>query len=426
MPVTTTSEGADENVPDRIRRRGDHETPTGPTQRRNGTRYDDRADEKQRSMHHERAVVHHRGDPEIADEVVDVAVAGGLRGSDRLAYQVHSRAGQPDDSCRAHPLHTNSQHGRRSPEYAANIHRIADIRISPSAVAPLREVGPPARGLRRTSVAATPLDPFPTCLPTVALREQISCSPLAGKLLTPAKIAKCHHRQRNAYEALRSLLAYPQANRFDWAVNALRIQLAQRSRVCRIGGGAVTATIAQFLHASERIDTADQATFNGFNGLHGGLAVAMLVREMRVVVAPDKELVSVTARFIRPLVWPIVLDAEVVRNGQTLTVARAAASSHSGKSVEATATFGNGMLRDGPTFASEMPSEIAALSEAAPFTPPAEFIPISRRMKIRSATTELPYSGSTRPVLCGWVRLTDEVSSNEERISILIDCLAPS
>jgi acyl-CoA thioesterase len=188
----------------------------------------------------------------------------------------------------------------------------------------------------------------------------------------------------------------------------------------------VTATIAQFLHASERIDTADQATFNGFNGLHGGLAVAMLVREMRVVVPPDKELVSVTARFIRPLVWPIVLDAEVVRNGQTLTIARAAASSHSGKSVEATATYGNGVLRDGPLFAPEMPSGIATLSEAAPFTPPAEFIPISRRMTIRAATSELPYSGSTRPVLCGWVRLTDEVPSNEERISILIDCLAPS
>ena len=57
-------------------------------------------------------------------------------------------------------------------------------------------------------------------------------------------------------------------------------------------------TIAQFLHASERIDTADQGTFNGFNGLHGGLAVAMLVRQMRELVAPDRELVGVTARFI--------------------------------------------------------------------------------------------------------------------------------
>jgi acyl-CoA thioesterase len=188
----------------------------------------------------------------------------------------------------------------------------------------------------------------------------------------------------------------------------------------------VTATIAQFLHASERIDTADQETFNGFNGLHGGLAVAMLVRDMRRLVPPDKELISVTARFIRPLVWPIVVDAEVVKSGTTLTTARATASSHSGSSVEANATFGTGAVHDGPFFAPEMPSGIASLSESIPFIPPAEFIPISRRMEIRAATGELPYSGSASPVLCGWVRLTDEVASNEERITILIDCLAPS
>ena len=67
----------------------------------------------------------------------------------------------------------------------------------------------------------------------------------------------------------------------------------------------MTVTIAQLLHASERIDTADQETFNGFNGLHGGLAVAMLVRQMRELVPREKELIGVTARFIRPLVWPI-------------------------------------------------------------------------------------------------------------------------
>src|SRR5689334_17204721 len=188
----------------------------------------------------------------------------------------------------------------------------------------------------------------------------------------------------------------------------------------------MTVTIAQFLHASERIDTADQATFNGFNGLHGGLAVAMLVRQMRELVPQERELVGVTARFIRPLVGPIMVDTDVVRNGTTLTIACATASSHSGTSVEANATFGTGAVREGPVFAPEMPSEIAPLSEAVPFVPPAEFIPISRRMEIRAATSELPYSGSKRPVLCGWVRLTDEVPSNEERISILIDCLAPS
>jgi hypothetical protein len=126
------------------------------------------------------------------------------------------------------------------------------------------------------------------------------------------------------------------------------------------------------------------------------------------------------------LVWPIVMDADVVRNGATLTSACATASSHSGTSVEANATFGTGAVRNGPVFAPEMPSGIATLSKAVPFVPPAEFIPISRRMEIRAATGELPYSGSASPVLCGWVRLTDEVPSNEERISILIDCLAPS
>ncbi len=188
----------------------------------------------------------------------------------------------------------------------------------------------------------------------------------------------------------------------------------------------MTVTIAQFLHASERIDTADQETFNGFDGLHGGLAVAMLVRQMRELVPRERELIGVTARFIRPLVWPIVVDADLVKSGTTLTIACATASSQSGTSVEANATFGTGTVRDRPVFAPEMPSGIATRSEAVPFIPPAEFIPISRRMEIRAATGELPYSGSTSPVLCGWVRLIDEVPSNEERISILIDCLAPS
>ena len=188
----------------------------------------------------------------------------------------------------------------------------------------------------------------------------------------------------------------------------------------------MSVTIAQFLHASERIDTADQGTFNGFNGLHGGLAVAMLVRQMRELVPPDRELVGVTARFIRPLAWPIVVNADIVKNGTAVTIACATATSHSGTSVEANATFGTSEVRNSPVFAPEMPTGIAKLSEAIPFIPPAEFIPISRRMEIRAATDELPYSGSTNPVLCGWIRLRDDVPSNEERISILIDCLAPS
>jgi acyl-CoA thioesterase len=191
-------------------------------------------------------------------------------------------------------------------------------------------------------------------------------------------------------------------------------------------GGFVTASIAEFLHASERIETADQKSFNGFNGLHGGLAVAALVRQMQKWVPRDRNLVSVTARFIRPLVWPIVVDADVVRNGMTLTIASATASSEAGTSVEATAVFGVAVARDSPVFAPALPTRIVSRPEAAVVDIPAEFIPISQRMEIRAATKELPYSGSTDPVLCGWIRLRDEVPVNTERITILIDSLAPS
>ncbi|WP_233213579.1 acyl-CoA thioesterase [Mycobacterium hubeiense] len=188
-------------------------------------------------------------------------------------------------------------------------------------------------------------------------------------------------------------------------------------------------TIAEFLRASDRIDTADQRTFNGFSGLHGGLAVAKLVHQMRAVVPATAELVAVTARFIRPLVWPIVVDADVVKQGATITIASATASTatlSAGTSVEATATYGNGTASDAPTFAPEMPTDIVGRHDAPPLDFPSEFVPIFERMEIRPATDELPYSGSARPVLCGWVRLRDDVPVNDERIPILIDSLAPS
>ena len=185
-------------------------------------------------------------------------------------------------------------------------------------------------------------------------------------------------------------------------------------------------SIAEFLHASEQIETTDQRTFNGFNGLHGGLAVAKLVRQMRVLVPAPRELVAVTARFIRPLVWPIVVDADLVKDGTTVTIACATASSESGTSVEATATFGAGAARNIPVFAPTMPTGIVNRSDAVALEFPAEFVPIFERMEIRPATKELPYSGSADPVLCGWVRLKDDVPANDERITILIDSLAPS
>ena len=188
----------------------------------------------------------------------------------------------------------------------------------------------------------------------------------------------------------------------------------------------MTASIGEFLLDREQIDTAEQKTFNGFNGLHGGLAVAMLVRQMRRLIPDGPELVSVTARFLRPLDWPIVLEAGVVRNGKTVTSARATASSNSGTSVEAHATFSGTPASNTPTFAPEMPTDLVNCSKVSVFASPIEFVPIAQRMEIRPATGALPYSGSADPVLCGWVRLRDDVPTNDERIVILVDSLAPS
>jgi Thioesterase-like superfamily/Alpha/beta hydrolase family len=147
---------------------------------------------------------------------------------------------------------------------------------------------------------------------------------------------------------------------------------------------------------------------------------------MRTLVPADRQLVSVGGRFIRPLTWPILVDADVVRNGGTLTIACATASSESGTCVEANATFSAGAARPAQVFAPPMPTGIADRASAAIVEIPPEFVPISQRMEIRAATPELPYSGAAKPVLCGWIRLTDEVPATEERIPILIDSLAPS
>ena len=73
-----------------------------------------------------------------------------------------------------------------------------------------------------------------------------------------------------------------------------------------------------------------------------------------------------------------------------------------------------------------MPTDIVARADAERFVIPPEFVPISERMEIRAALDVLPYSGAADPVLCGWVRLTDDVPSSDERLTILIDSLAPS
>ena len=164
------------------------------------------------------------------------------------------------------------------------------------------------------------------------------------------------------------------------------------------GGSAVTVTIAQFLHASERIHTRDQATLNGFNGLHGGLAVAMLVREMRVLVPADKGW-SASPRASSGR-WP-GRSCSMPRSSGMARRSRSLVQPHHltpAQELEATATFGIGVLRETPCLrARDAGRNRKRSSAAAPFAPPAEFVPISRRMDNSRGHQELPYSGSADP-----------------------------
>lgn len=188
----------------------------------------------------------------------------------------------------------------------------------------------------------------------------------------------------------------------------------------------MTASIAAFLDDTTQIDAADQTTFNGFNGVHGGLAVALLVRRMRALVPAERRLAAVTARFVRPLAWPIEVDATVLRNGSALTVTRASAGSGSGTSVEATAVFGTTTRQDIPLVTPAMPTGIVGRADATTFEFPTAFVPIAARMEIKPASGGLPYSGSSEPAFCAWLRLRDGVPVDDERITILVDSLAPS
>jgi hypothetical protein len=98
-----TPEGADQHIADRVHSGRKHETPTGPTRRRASAHKDDRAQQKQRAVHHERPDVHDGGDSEIADVISDIAVAGDARRSDRLAHQIDRCADQPNPRGHANP-----------------------------------------------------------------------------------------------------------------------------------------------------------------------------------------------------------------------------------------------------------------------------------------------------------------------------------
>ncbi len=184
--------------------------------------------------------------------------------------------------------------------------------------------------------------------------------------------------------------------------------------------------IADLLAAVDSSEPAELRPFHGFKGLHGGLATALMVRRMRAVVPADRQLLSIGARFVKPVDGPIAVQADTVRSGSSTTLVAATLSTGGTPGVLAEALYGRRAPRDLRIFTPQPPVGPTALDEAETFAIPAEFVPIAQKMQIRPATPELPYSGAERPELCAWARLTDDVPDPVERLVILADALAPS
>jgi acyl-CoA thioesterase len=183
----------------------------------------------------------------------------------------------------------------------------------------------------------------------------------------------------------------------------------------------VAPSIAEFLHASERIAMGDRRYFYGVNGVHGGLVVAMLIHQMTHHVPPGRQLISAAARFVRPLSWPLMIGADSNGGDAELTIARASTAGAEGTSVEASAIFGTPGDLDVPVVTPQPPDGIGSPADVDAVTDP--LTPFGELVEVRPVPAA---SDPENPQLCGWVRLIQPVPSAHERLAILVDALSAS
>jgi acyl-CoA thioesterase len=162
----------------------------------------------------------------------------------------------------------------------------------------------------------------------------------------------------------------------------------------------------------------------GFGGVHGGLAVAVLLRAMAADTALPR-LRFVTGHFHRSLRGPFEIDVATLRSGRTVTAMTASAVVEGTIHVHVAATFADTAthLADvSPAMPAAPPPE-----ECEPFALPVEMVPFSRHTEIRPVGTSRPFAGVDEPELTAWLRLVDDdLPPDDERLVVLLDSLAPS
>lgn len=188
----------------------------------------------------------------------------------------------------------------------------------------------------------------------------------------------------------------------------------------------MTLSINDLLETEGLIDDPGITALHGPFGLHGGLSAALLLHRMRAHAPADRNLVAMTTSFLRPLGASISITAESTLNGSFISAVNASASTNGKVGLQARAVFAAPQEPGTPEFAPPFPDGLPHWSDIEPLSIPPEFSPIAARMEIRPAMAALPYSGADQPILCGWIRLKDEVPAADERLVLLADAVGPS
>jgi hypothetical protein len=163
----------------------------------------------------------------------------------------------------------------------------------------------------------------------------------------------------------------------------------------------------------------------GFGGVHGGLALAMLVRAMQAK-APGQSLRRVSGQFRRPLRGPFAIETHEDHAGNSVRWLSGQIAQGATSCVAATAIFATPGAAHARPLAAEMPA--APSPSACPiFTVPPEFVPFATRTEIRPIGDPRPFARGGRAELSAWVRLReDDRPPDDARTVVLLDALAPS
>lgn len=160
-------------------------------------------------------------------------------------------------------------------------------------------------------------------------------------------------------------------------------------------------------------------TWKSFDGIHGGLAVARMIRT--AADATGAIPVAVTAHLDRP-VPPGPAEILVDRTLGGRTISCLVTLTGSGTALVR-------LARDvGPTTRSTL--SVAPVPDDPSTLPrleiPVDFVPFSQHLDIRPINAARPFAGGDSPEFDVWIRLLDDLEfTTQERYAVLLDALPP-